>query len=218
MISRKRRRKMNGSWRYYSVKEPVRTQFTVSGSRFIATLAPAASDEEALQLLDAVKAEFADATHNTFAFRIGAGTALLERASDDREPAGTAGPPMLQALQGADLSDTIVVGTRYFGGVKLGIGGLTRAYRNCVRESLVLAALVERELQDLFRIETAYSSLGAVTRHIESFGGEIISVDYAGDVLVTAAVPKRVADALTQGLDELMRGRGRLERIEAGQG
>ncbi len=204
---------MSGGWLYLTIKEPVRTQFTVSGSRFIATLAPAESEEEALQLLDAVKAEFTDATHNTFAYRIGAGSALLERACDDKEPAGTAGPPMLQALQGAALSDTIVVGTRYFGGTKLGIGGLTRAYRNCVRESLTLAKLIEREQEAIFRIETTYSNLGAVTRHIESFGGEIISVDYAGDVAITASVPERVVKTLTRGLDELMRGRGRLERL-----
>jgi uncharacterized YigZ family protein len=205
---------MSGGWRYYSVKEPVRAQFTVSGSRFIATLAPAATEEEAYGRIDTVKEEFADATHNTFAFRIGAGSVLLERAFDDREPAGTAGPPMLQALQGAKLSDTVVVGTRYFGGIKLGIGGLARAYRNCVRESLFLAELVEREQRARFRIGTSYRDLGAVTRHIESLGGEIICVDYTGDVTITAAVPERAVQALSRGLGERMRGRGRLERLK----
>ena len=205
---------MPGDQFYYSIKEPVRARFTVSGSRFIATLAPAASVEEALDFVDTIKAEFHDATHNTYAYRIGAGSSLQERAHDNREPAGTAGQPMLQALQGANISDAVVVGTRYFGGVKLGLGGLTRAYRNCVRESLALATLVERVPRVRFRIDAAYAALGAVTRHIESLSGEIISVEYGESVVVTASLPERLAEKASGGLEELLRGHGSLQRLD----
>ena len=115
--------------------------------------------------------EFSGATHHAYAIRIGAGPATVERANDDREPAGTAGPPMLQVLQGAGLSDIIVVGTRYFGGVKLGIGGLTRAYRDCAKLCLEQADLVEKEQQARYRIELSYEDIGAAMRHIETMGG-----------------------------------------------
>ncbi len=204
----------NDPHRYYSIKGPVRAQITVEGSRFIGTAAPAASKEEAQQLIDEVKAEYPDATHHTFAYRIGAASALLEQSSDDREPAGTAGAPMLQVLQGEELSDVVVVGTRYFGGVKLGIGGLSRAYRGCVRACLGPAVLVVREQLTRYILTVAYGDLGALQRHIQALGGEIIYVNYTEEVIMTAVVPTRQAQALVDGLAEISRGQARWEKIK----
>ena len=202
---------MSKQFRYRAIREPVRGQFTVAGSRFIATMSPAGTEPAARAVLDSVKSEFPDATHHAYAYRLGAGAALIERAGDDREPAGTAGLPMLQVLKGALLGDVIVVGTRYFGGVKLGIGGLTRAYRDCARFCLEQAVVVELEQRTCYRISLPYEAIGAVSRHIETLGGEIISVDYGAAVTLLAAVSPRLAAALRQGLADLSKGRCRWE-------
>ncbi|MDZ4132215.1 MAG: YigZ family protein, partial [Dethiobacteria bacterium] len=106
---------------YQSPVKSTRCHFTVSGSRFIANLIPVVSEEAVSTALALIRAEFPEATHHTYAFRIGAGGALIERNSDDREPSGTAGSPMLQVLQGGNISDALIVATRYFGGTKLGL-------------------------------------------------------------------------------------------------
>ena len=129
-------------YRYRTLRERVQVRFVVKNSRFIATAAPVTGEEIAAQFIEGIRTEFPDATHHTYAYRIGAGGSLVERAFDDREPAGTAGRPMLQLLEGEGLSDTAVVGTRYFGGIKLGIGGLTRAYRHCARACIEQACLL----------------------------------------------------------------------------
>lgn len=201
-------------YRYRTLREPVRARFVVKGSRFIATAAPVADVEEAGRLVDGIRAEFPDATHHAFAYRIGAGSSLEERAFDDREPAGTAGPPMLQLLQGEGISDLAVVGTRYFGGTKLGIGGLTRAYRNCARACLAGAVLLERERLYYARMTVEYGDIGALLRQLEALGADIRSTDYAADVSVVAAIPFRKAGAMQKKFVELSRGGGQWERLE----
>ena len=115
---------------YKTIADDVRTRIAVGACRFYASLSPCRSEEEVRSFLSRVKEELPGATHHAYAYRLGVGDALLARCDDDGEPAGTAGPPMLAALEKAELTNVIVVGTRYFGGVKLGIGGLIRAYRS----------------------------------------------------------------------------------------
>ncbi len=105
--------------------ESAHAQFTVKGSRFIATVLPVSDAEEAKELLTGVRKKYHDATHNCYAWRI---HPAIEKASDDGEPAGSAGRPILQVLKGSGLTNAMVVVTRYFGGTRLGIGGLVRAY------------------------------------------------------------------------------------------
>jgi uncharacterized YigZ family protein len=193
---------------YLTPAKKTRIRFTVLGSRFIATLAPATDEAAARDILAKICAEFPDATHHTYAYRIGSGRAMIERTSDDREPAGTAGAPMLQVLQGNNLSDTIIVGTRYFGGTKLGLGGLTRAYRDCARLSLEGAALTKREPMDFFHLKLAYEDLGAVTRLIESLGGTILGNDYTELVSIQAKVPSRASESLAAGFKAACHGGG----------
>lgn len=198
---------------YRTLREQVRVRFTVNNSRFIATAAPVSSLEAAEQFVEQVRAEFPDATHHAYAYRVGAGTSLVERAFDDREPAGTSGLPMLQLLQGEGLSDLVVVATRYFGGIKLGIGGLTRAYRQCARACLEAAVLVERERLCYCRMVVSYGVIGALLRQLEAVGAEIMATDYAADVSVIAAIPCRLAEAMRKKFVELSRGRGRWEEL-----
>ncbi|HOA35515.1 MAG TPA: YigZ family protein [Bacillota bacterium] len=201
-------------YRYRTLREEVRVRFNVNNSRFIATAAPVSGEEAAEQFVERIRAEFPDATHHAYAYRIGAGGSLVERASDDREPAGTAGLPMLQLLQGEGLSDLVVVATRYFGGIKLGIGGLTRAYRHCARACLEAAALVERERLCYCRMIVSYGEIGALLRQLEAMGAEIIATDYAAEVSVIAALPYRLAGSLRKRFVELSRGSGLWEELE----
>ena len=204
--------------RYRTLKERVRVKFTVKGSRFIGTAAPAAGEEAALKFIEQVRAEFPDATHHAHAYRIGSGASAVERAFDAREPSGTAGRPMLQLLQGRELFSLVVVGTRYFGGTKLGIGGLTRAYRRCARGCIEAGELVVRERLCYCRLSVSYEEVGALLRRLESLQGEVIATDYGAAVSVTAALPCRNMEAMKRRFKEISRGGGRWEPLEGAPG
>ena len=118
-----------------------RTEIEVLRSRFIATAAPVFSVDEARDFVNSVKDEFADASHNVPAFLVGYGPSVTAHCSDDGEPSGTAGRPALAVLQGSGLGDIAVVVTRYFGGTKLGTGGLVRAYGDAVKAVLAILPL-----------------------------------------------------------------------------
>lgn len=133
------------------------------GSIFLGLVRPIASAEQAKSELAAITARYSDATHHCWAWRLGAEPAR-ERRSDAGEPAGTAGPPILRAIAGAGLSDTQVVVVRWFGGVKLGKGGLARAYAAAARAALSAAPLVERVPVIELEITAAFSQVGAVKR------------------------------------------------------
>ena len=123
---------------YYSIKETKRDKLLIKGSKFIATAIPVSSEEEAKASLEKIKKEFYDATHNPYAYVISEGE--VSKSIDDREPSGTAGKQILSAIKSQNLKDILVVVTRYFGGVKLGTGGLSKAYyesalrvlKNCI--------------------------------------------------------------------------------------
>jgi len=123
---------------YFSIKETKRDKLLIKGSKFIATAIPVSSEEEAKVFLEKIKKEFHDATHNPYAYVISEGE--VSKSIDDREPSGTAGKQILSAIKSQNLKDILVVVTRYFGGVKLGTGGLSKAYyesalrvlKNCI--------------------------------------------------------------------------------------
>ncbi len=190
-----------------------RVRFSVQGSRFIATLIPAVDEGTARKEIEKVSSEFFDATHHAYAYRIGSGPAMIERASDAREPAGTAGPPMLQVLQGGNISDAVIIGTRYFGGTKLGIGGLTRAYRDCARKALETARLTIREPHATFELELAYEDLGVVTRLVESLEGTALNIYYSDNVKIIVSIPRREEETFKNGFKSACRGHGKLAEL-----
>ncbi len=198
---------------YLAPAKTKRVRFSVRGSRFIATLAPAAQEDIARRVIDKVSSEFPGATHHAYAYRIGSGPAMIERCSDAREPAGTAGPPMLQVLHGGNVSDLVVIATRYFGGTKLGIGGLTRAYRDCARKVLDAVTLEAKEPLATYLLEVAYEDLGTVTRLIESIPGTILDLNYTENVVIHLSIPVREEKTLKNGFESACRGKGKL--IEA---
>ena len=120
---------------YFTIKDVQRAEIKIKSSKFIATVSSVNSLDNAIDFLSKIRAEFFDATHNCFAYRIGWDGSTF-RASDDGEPSGSAGKPILFSIQKFDVSDVIVVVTRYFGGTKLGVGGLVRAYSDAAELAL----------------------------------------------------------------------------------
>lgn len=151
-----------------------------NGSRFLAFACPVETEEEVKEIVDALRREYHDARHHCFAYRLGLDGARW-RANDDGEPSGSAGRPILGQIDSAGLSDVLVVVVRYFGGVKLGIPGLIRAYKTATQEALAAAQAVEKTAARRFRITFDYLSMNAVMRALkdldipqsgQSFGNE----------------------------------------------
>ena len=174
------------SKRYPIPASEVRTEIRVSKSRFIATAAPAFSVEEAKAFIARVKDEFSDASHNVPAFVIGYGPSVTAHCNDDGEPSGTAGRPMLAVLQGSGLGDIVVVVTRYFGGTKLGTGGLVRAYGDAVKAVLEEIPLAEKVPTHTVMMATPYTLYEQVKLLVEAQNGRVLDEEFAADVTITA--------------------------------
>ncbi len=164
----------------------VTAEIRVANSRFIASLSPAASVEEARAYINAIKAKYADATHNVPVFLIGHGDSVTAHCSDDGEPSGTAGRPALAVLQGSGLGDVAVVITRYFGGTKLGTGGLVRAYSDAMRAVLEKVERSARVMTDTVMVAFPYTYLERMRRLVNGCDGIILSEDFMADVTLTA--------------------------------
>lgn len=173
---------------YHTVAGSSRVKLPVGLCRFISSVQPVTTEAEARGFITQVSREFADATHNAWAYRIGTGPNAVFRYSDDGEPALTAGPPTLAAIDHRELTDVVVIGTRYFGGVKLGVGGLIRAYRQCADVGLDEAGRVTKVITMPMMIRCGYDHLGTIMNELESLKGKIERIDYDVDVTITALV------------------------------
>lgn len=148
---------------YCTLAARERAEIVMKGSRFIASVAPVATKEDALAFIETIRKEFYDATHNCFAYRLGP-QGLNFRTSDDGEPSGTAGKPMLFVLQKHEVSDVVAVVTRYFGGTKLGVGPLARAYSDVLGEAMNLVKKREVLLTSALRVFCVYEDVAVVKR------------------------------------------------------
>ncbi len=175
-------------------------------SRFIATLRPVSTEEEAAAFIAEMKKQYWDARHNCSAFVIGSG-AELTRCSDDGEPAGTAGRPMLEVLLGSGVRNAAVVVTRYFGGTLLGTGGLIRAYTAAVQEGLKECGIGTRYLGRSLEIATNYNDIGKVLYLLGNRGLEASSSDYGADVRLIVPVAEGELPGLKAELTEATAGR-----------
>ena len=166
--------------------EERRGETKVSNSRFIASVAPVFSGEEARRFIARMRDEFSDATHNVPAFIIGGGSSLIEHCSDDGEPAGTAGRPVLTVLKGSGLGDIVVVVSRYFGGTKLGTGGLVRAYSGAARAVLEGLKIAEKIPTCKTRCVVPYSLFERVRTLVIASSGVVLAEEFSTEVLLTA--------------------------------
>lgn len=186
--------------------EPDKTR----GSRFIATAAPARTAQEAEACVARIRAEYPDATHHCFAYRVGAGGERL-RFSDDGEPGGSAGKPILAQIVGRDLTDLVVVVTRYFGGTKLGVGGLVRAYGGAASAALARAQVRTVAVTRRVQVTYPYDRSGEVQGLLAASGVATVSADYGESVRLILDVPLRQLEELKRQLTDRTAGRCAIE-------
>ncbi|MBL4685982.1 MAG: YigZ family protein [Nannocystaceae bacterium] len=176
-----------------------------NGSRFIATAAPVEGESDARAVVAALRAEMPDATHHCAAWRIA--TPAIERAADDGEPSGSAGRPILAQLTGRGLVDVVVVVTRYFGGTKLGVGGLVRAYGGAAGAVLDLAVLKPRVAMITVEIEHTYPDGPGVEHALATLGVEPGDVLFGQSVVRTTKIAIAQRDGVEQALRDATSGR-----------
>ena len=171
-------------------------------SRFIANTLPISSQEEALEFIEKIKKQYWDARHNCYAYVLG-DHHEIQRFSDDGEPGGTAGKPMLDVLLGENIHNMVVVVTRYFGGTLLGTGGLVRAYSGAAKEGLSNSVIIEKRQGRQMLLQTNYSDLGKIQYLLLGNSIPILSEDYGADVCFEVLVPieqeKQITELLIDG-------------------
>ncbi len=172
-------------------------------SRFIGYAAPAADEAAALEFLQQIRSRHRDATHNCYAYQAGEAD-QFQRSSDDGEPAGTAGRPILEVIRGRELKNTIVVVTRYFGGILLGTGGLVRAYSAAAKAAIEAAGVVRCQPAQLWGLAVDYNQWQRVESYLAAAGYEVRGVAYSDRVDVQFAAPCAAAARLPQALAELL--------------
>ena len=196
---------------YKTIYEGGEGEIIEKKSRFIATVRHVESEEEALAFIEEMRKKYWNATHNCFAYVIGAHRELM-RCSDDGEPGGTAGRPMLDVLLGEEMYNTAVVVTRYFGGTLLGTGGLVRAYSRSVQEGLKQSRVVDKHLGILLEISTDYNGIGKIQYLLGQRGLNTLDAEYTECVRVSVLVPIAQIEAFEAEIIEGTSGKACLER------
>lgn len=179
-------------------------------SRFICTVRPVENEEEALAFVEEMKKKYWDATHNCYAYSVGQNREYT-RCSDDGEPSGTAGRPMLDVILGEEIYNAAVVVTRYFGGTLLGTGGLVRAYSKAVQEGLMHSCIIEKKHGIALEIHTDYAGIGK----IQYIAGErklsVLNAEYTDKVILTLLVPVKELSSVEKAITEGTNGRAKMK-------
>ena len=173
---------------YKAVDKEFEELIVIQKSKFITTLIPITSQEDAIEKLNIIKKKYSDATHNCYAY-ISSENAIEQRFSDDGEPQGTAGVPMLEVLKKRGVYMTLCVVTRYFGGIKLGANGLIGAYSSCVASAIDKAEIVEYKISNSVDVDIDYSIYKKVQEAIEKSDGQVQNVEYNDSVKIQCIIP-----------------------------
>lgn len=190
---------------YRTVAREAVHETEINRSRFLCALAPAATEEEAQDFVARIRKEHPSASHNCFAYVIGA-DAGVQKASDDGEPGGTAGVPMLQMLLRRDMRYVVAVVTRYYGGVKLGAGGLIRAYGGAVGEALDAVGTLTRRRFRLATVTVDHQRAGKIQNDLRSAGGAVRDVRYGDEVTIEIGLPDADVEGFTAWLADATAG------------
>lgn len=195
---------------YTAPRATFQKELEIKKSIFLATLIPVKNEEEAQEAIAKMKKEKRDATHNCSAYRIGT-ERIYEKSSDDGEPQGTAGHPMLHVLQMNELTNTLAIVTRWFGGIKLGAGGLTRAYTQSLADAVKEADLVRYTPHEKYTVSFPYTTAGAFENHIK--GTDIIVKDrqFSDKVTVTFLTLPDKAETHTRWLTDAAGGKAEIQ-------
>ena len=192
----------------------IRRELVVVNSRFISTLAPAFSIDEARAFMARIKHEFADASHNVPVYIIGGGNTVTEYFSDDGEPSGTSGKPALAVMRGSGLGDAVLVITRYFGGTLLGTGGLVKAYTESAQLVVNAVGRGQRVPVHIALIALPYNLLERLRLVVTRQRGEVLGEDFAADITMTVRLPVDSFESFQNDLRELSAGKLQAEVIE----
>ncbi|MEG6616011.1 YigZ family protein [Peptococcaceae bacterium 1198_IL3148] len=176
--------------RFLTLGKFSQTEIIIKKSKFIASATPVCDENEANNFIKQIKKEHSQATHNVFAYVI---NDQIQRSSDDGEPSGTAGRPMLEVINRKNLIKTAVVVTRYFGGIMLGAGGLVRAYTEATIKGIEQAGIIERQIYQQLHIQLDYQWVGLVKRELESAEGKELAINYGQQVEMSVyLLPKNI--------------------------
>jgi len=189
-------------------------RLTRERSRFLAFVGPVATVDEIEGRLSTIRRQHHDATHVCYAYRCRAELSIVARAGDAGEPSGSAGTPILQQLEAAELVDVLAVVVRYFGGVKLGVGGLVRAYGAVTAAALAEASIVERQLEVALRLRFPIEVNAAVMRAIHRHGARVLDIRYDTQGEATVTVPPSRATLFADSVCEETGARARVERVQ----
>lgn len=200
---------------YRTLGAPSTAEFKDRGSRFIAEAVSVQSEDEAQAHLEAVRRREAQATHHAWAYRLGPEGRRF-RYHDGGEPTGTAGPPLLRQIDAYELTGVLVVVTRYFGGTKLGTGGLARAYGRAADGALKSASIQKRVKRRCVRITFDYDDTGPARRLVERFGATVEEEHYGERAALEVGVPRSQVDAFRSAFRDVTSGRGVSGLVEAG--
>ncbi|MBX7153254.1 YigZ family protein [bacterium] len=195
---------------FYTIHDENQSEIKVKGSKFIATAAHAASPEEAEAFITRISKKYFDATHNCYAYHIGFGASPIFRYNDDGEPSGTAGKPIYQAVLSKQLTDIVIVVTRYFGGTKLGTGGLVRAYGDAALAVIAQCPIVTEIIYESLMIRFPYEETNTVMRLISSVEGKITETHYEHNTEMNVQVRTGKMDYFKSNLIDLTRGRAEI--------
>ena len=166
-----------------TIAKPFQTSIDIKKSQFICRLFPAQTEKEAKEIINEISEKYSDATHNCTAYVVSDG----EGYDDDGEPGGTAGRPMLNVLKKNEMENLVAIVTRYFGGIKLGAGGLVRAYSKSVLETLSIAEIVDMELYEIFRFTFEYQHIKTIDGEIRSKNLAVVEKQYETNVIYYVA-------------------------------
>lgn len=185
----------------------IRQEIIVNNSRFIAVLSPVYSNDNAKEFIQRIRHEFADASHCVPAYIIGFPPSEISYCSDDGEPSGTAGRPALAVLRGSGMGDVAVVVVRYFGGIKLGAGGLVRAYTEIVKKAVEHVPKTSLNVYKVYQLEIPYAMFDKVTRLIEKLAGIITQKNFREVVILTIQIESQIGDLFVQNIQEMSAGK-----------
>ena len=197
---------------YISVSGELSTEKVIERSRFITTSAHVDGEEQARAFIAKISERYKDATHNCYAY-IADSTGNAPRFSDNGEPSGTAGMPILDVIKNKKLFCTAVVVTRYFGGIKLGAGGLVRAYSGCTAENLDMAEKVNYLPCEEYAFTVGYENVDSCNRYFSLSDCKVKNTEYLSDVTFTVAVKKELAEKFCSDLFDRLNGRVKISRL-----
>ncbi len=198
---------------YNMIKQYGEASFIERKSRFISYTMPVYTEEEAISFLNGIRKKHYDATHNCYAYILGSNSDI-QRSSDDGEPSGTAGVPILETLKNESLTNTIIIVTRYFGGIMLGAGGLIRAYTEGASKVICTAGIVSVKPFSVYSIITDYSSLGKIQYESTKKDYLIKNIDYGESVTITMLVSIDLKAKLEEDINNLTMGEASINYLK----